>query len=240
LSILKHDPDSSPMATHDRQPVAGRKTGRQRIPSRMDPPGWNLSVEQAMFIHYYFGECGGNATDACRRLGYANPQKKAHQLVNHPAVRAAIREKLDSCCMQVEEVLYRQTEVARADMDDFFTYDPKSRSLRFDYGKAQARGKTHLIKKLKFTIHGIEVELHDAMAAQERLMRHHGAFNDSLTVSVDLDNTPDDLLEAFVQRRISIDQLPRKQAVALPHASGPDDDPPLTIDGAGLVHPDDE
>lgn len=213
------------MAVHSKTPTAGKRTGRNRVASRMDPPGWRLSTEQAMFIAYYFGESKHNPVDAAIRLGYPNPLKRGFELMRNPAVKAAIAAKLDQHCMSVQEALVRQTEVARVDMDDFFTL--KNGRLCFDYAKALKRGKTHLIKKIRFTTNGVECELHDAMAAQDRILNYHGAFNHTQNHehhhSIDWMKVPQELLDRFIRREITIDYILRVAPQAI-------------IDGDGLVH----
>lgn len=53
---------------------------------------------------------------------------------------------------------------------------------RIDLEKAKAAGKLHLIKKLKETKFGLEVELHDAAAARELLGKHYRLWGDRLAL----------------------------------------------------------
>ena len=53
---------------------------------------------------------------------------------------------------------------------------------RLDMEKAQKAGKLHLIKKLKETKFGLEIELHDAASARELLGKHYKLWGDKLTL----------------------------------------------------------
>ncbi len=50
---------------------------------------------------------------------------------------------------------------------------------RLDLEKAERNNKSHLAKKIKETKFGLEIELHDAMAAQDKLGEHMGLWNPS-------------------------------------------------------------
>lgn len=54
--------------------------------------------------------------------------------------------------------------------------------VRIDLEKAKDAGKLHLIKKLKETKFGLEVELHDAAAARELLGKHYRLWGDRLAL----------------------------------------------------------
>lgn len=54
--------------------------------------------------------------------------------------------------------------------------------VRIDLEKAQRAGKLHLLKKLKETKFGLEIELHDAAAARELLGKHYRLWGDRLAL----------------------------------------------------------
>jgi phage terminase small subunit len=53
-----------------------------------------------------------------------------------------------------------------------------------------------LLARVKQTRHGVEVELHDQMAALEKVARHLGMFNDKLTLAGERENP----LELLIQQ----------------------------------------
>ncbi len=54
--------------------------------------------------------------------------------------------------------------------------------IRVDLEKARAAGKLHMIKKIKETKFGLEVEWHDRSAAEELLGRYHKLFAERVSV----------------------------------------------------------
>lgn len=65
----------------------------------------------------------------------------------------------------------------------------KSVQARIDLVKAEKAGKLHLLKKVKQTDRGLEVELHDAMDALELIGKHHKLFTDRVSLE-NPDGTP--------------------------------------------------
>lgn len=61
--------------------------------------------------------------------------------------------------------------------------------VRLNLQQAREAGKLHLIKKLKETKFGIEIELHDAAAARELLGKHYRLWGDRLALE-NPDGTP--------------------------------------------------
>jgi phage terminase small subunit len=132
----------------------------------------SLTYKQRLFISYYLGEAGGNATRAAALAGYSIPGVQGYENLKKPYIRALIDAKVGAVAMGADEVLARLSEIASADMADFVSEDEDGR-VRVDLGKARDRGKTHLIRALKPTAHGLAVELHSASDALEKLARFH-------------------------------------------------------------------
>jgi hypothetical protein len=151
--------------------LARKRAGAQDDPS----PGIDrLTFRQRLFVSYYLGESNGNATDAARRAGYADPNSQGPRLSVNVSIRAAIDAKLEGPALAADEVLARLSEVASVDMDDFVRITARGGTL--DLKRARERGKTHLIKSLRPTKYGLAIELHDSQAALEKLGRYHGLF----------------------------------------------------------------
>ena len=165
-----------------------------------------LNYRQRKFVCLYLGKCNGNGVEAARKAGYLNPEQAANQLVNHPIVRAAINAKLEEAAMDADEVLARISDQAATDPAEFLeeydhqvgvdpdTGEPLYESrLRFDFKKAKARGKTHLIKKMKMLPDGsIEFELHDSSAALDRLAKVHGLYRERIDIHAAIGDSEED------------------------------------------------
>ena len=52
-----------------------------------------LTYKQRLFVSAYLGEANGNATEAARIAGYADPGIRGHELVKNSKIRAAIDAK---------------------------------------------------------------------------------------------------------------------------------------------------
>lgn len=139
-----------------------------------------FTAKQQAFINEYL-QCW-NAAESARRAGYSPKTARFIGVENlsKPNIRAEIESRLAERAMSANEVLARLTEHARSDMADL-----SSPGGHFDFDRALEEGKTHLIKKLKRTIHTdkdgntterVEVELHDAQAALVQLGKVHGLF----------------------------------------------------------------
>lgn len=132
-----------------------------------------LTYKQRLFVAAYLGGAKGNATEAARMAGYAVPHPNGFKVLRLPAVRAAVEAQLKSAAMPAAEVLARLSEIASADIYDFITVDRKG-GWKVDLRKARKAEKTGLIKKIKDTEHGTEIELHSPLEALKELARVHG------------------------------------------------------------------
>jgi phage terminase small subunit len=141
-----------------------------------------------VFIEEYL-KCW-NATEAARRVGYANPNMAGPRLILKDSIKAIIQHRIDEKAMGANEVLQRLAQHARGDMGDFM--DISLMSFCLDLNKAKELGLTHLIKKVRqktvTTVakdgteeetNTIEIELYDAQAALVQLGRHHELFTDN-------------------------------------------------------------
>lgn len=138
-----------------------------------------LTNKQQVFINEYL-KCW-NATEAAKRAGYS--EKTAYSIgqenLKKPEISAVIETRLDEIQASADEVLVRLTDHARANIDDFLSFQQGLRLPVLDLAKAHENGKMHLIKKLKYGKDGsIEFELYDAQAAAVQLGRARGIFVD--------------------------------------------------------------
>lgn len=154
--------------------------------------------KQKLFIASYV-ECL-NKTQAAKDAGYQCKNDNSfaqmgHETLRNPKVRAEIDRILGERAMSAEEVVARISDHAAGSMGDFVEWS-EDFGIRLDLTKAQAMGKLHLIKKFKETENKRidkdgneyitlrrEVELYDAAAAHDKLMRHMSLYKDKSEVN---------------------------------------------------------
>ncbi|MBE2268808.1 MAG: terminase small subunit [Anaerolinea sp.] len=93
-----------------------------------------------------------------------------------PADKTPERES-QSRQMSAAEVLARLSDHARGSMKDFLSFD-ESGAPQIDLKKAEQVDKLHLIRRVRLTDQGAEVDLYDAQEALIQLGRHYRLFVD--------------------------------------------------------------
>lgn len=166
-----------------------------------------LSTKQRAFVSHYLK--GWNATKAAIQAGYS--EKSARQigsrLLTNVDVSKAIRARLDALQMSADEVLVRQTKIARASLADFVEYDDRGEMVlaedggpKLNFGSRRARRSLDLVKGFERTTRKFMVNmggeeptevvestfkfaLHDAAAAQVQMGKHRRLWVDRLDVT---------------------------------------------------------
>ena len=136
--------------------------------------------KQKRFVEEYCVDF--NATQAAIRAGYSEKtaRQSASRNMADPDIQAAIEERLEALAMSAAEATKRLGDIARADMADFFVVDENAngeRYARLDLARLMEEGPSHLVKKVKWTKHGPQIETYDAQAALKTILDAHGAFN---------------------------------------------------------------
>lgn len=133
-----------------------------------------LNHRQRLFIDAYL-ECF-NATEAARRAGYAEKylHTNASRLLQNTTIKKIISERLQASTMSADEALDRLADMARADIGDFLEFKHDTGDFRIDW--QNAKGKTHLIKSVKYTAHGVSIELHDPQSAIDKILKAGGEY----------------------------------------------------------------
>lgn len=145
-----------------------------------------LTNKQKVFIDEYL-KCF-NATAAAKAAGYS--EKTAYSMgwenLRKPEIKAEIEARLDEVHMGSDEALKLLADMARGDLADFMAISSMGFSLDLEHAREQ--NKTKLIKKVRQQTvidgkqdketHTIDIELHDAQAALEKILRVHGKFKD--------------------------------------------------------------
>lgn len=144
-----------------------------------------LTPKHQEFINQYIA-CYFNATEAYKRVypKSSDDAARAHgaRLVANGNVAAEINRRIAERVMGPDEVLVRFTEQARAEYSQYFMPNGT-----VDLAKLIRDGKTHLIKSVKETKYGTNVEFYDAHSAKELIGKHHKLFADKVEHSGSID-----------------------------------------------------
>jgi len=124
-----------------------------------------------------------SVTEAARRAGYA-PSHNGHRLLKNPAVKAMIDEALKRTEMERAEAMVRLTRIARFDLSQYILPDGT-----VDLPKLLASEDACVIKRIKATRYGPEIELHDKLAALDRIGKALGLFGDKVEVNATMNGT---------------------------------------------------
>lgn len=171
---------------------------RRRIP--IGKPGF-LSDGEVAFVAQYLN-CFNPRIAALRAklipdgMGRERAWQVGTELLRRPHVRDYVDRQLANAHAKADEVLQQLSRVAFADLAqlrevlvpvaevDVESGEQRVREPRPDeiLERAEALGVSGLIKGLKRTAHGIELELHDAQRALEMLARHHKLVGSDVSV----------------------------------------------------------
>lgn len=165
------------------------------------PPIPKLKPKQKAFVEAYFNN-QMNATEAYLvlfpKVSRLTAGVNGHKLLKIASISAEVERRLSEQVMSANEVLKRLSDMAKANLlpfiritDEGFTY--------FDFSHPDAKNYFHLIKKIKTKrtrrIEGkgeeaevwedewVEVELHDAQSALEKIGKHHHLFRDEIDLT---------------------------------------------------------
>lgn len=130
-----------------------------------------LTPKQQLFIDAYL--ISFNATQAAIEAGYS--EKTAYsigaRLLKNVEISEAIRSRLQASAMSADEVLMRLAEQARNEHGKYITQEGA-----VNLAQLIADGKGHLIKGIKETQFGRNIEFYDAQAALGLIGKHHKLF----------------------------------------------------------------
>lgn len=134
-----------------------------------------LTDKQEVFVAEYL-KCW-NAAEAARRAGYSERHARhiGYQNLTKPHVAEAIEQRKQELLMSAEETLIRLTEQARAEYSEYITDEGT-----VDLTKLVDAGKAHLIKGIKNTKHGKNIEFYDSQSALSLIGKYHKLFSDRI------------------------------------------------------------
>jgi phage terminase small subunit len=145
-----------------------------------------LSKKKQLFVNEYLKSF--NATKAAQAAGYSGNNnvmaQRGYELVRNSDIAELIRDRLQESAMSANEVLMRLAEQARAQYSCYLGSDG-----HVDLEGLLADGKGHLIKGIKETKYGRQIEFYDSQSALNLLAKHHGLLTDrveQINLEVDL------------------------------------------------------
>lgn len=139
-----------------------------------------LTDKQQAFVEYYLTHW--NATEAARQAGYSGNYSTLRSIgsenLTKPNIRQEIEQRLSDLKMNADEAVTRLSAMARGasmlDLAAVFMQESTPESLAV----AHRRGLDVLIKKVKKTKAGLEIELYDAQSALTTILKILGLFKD--------------------------------------------------------------
>lgn len=145
-----------------------------------------LTLKQEAFVAAYLGQANGNATEAARIAGYAQPNQQGPRLLVNVGIASRVRAKVEQVAASPDEILRRLDEQSRANLMWFYDVD-SSGVPKLNLAKPEARQHAHLIKEITFDKGGspVGVVLHDAQSATVHLGKHHRLFVDRQEVKTE-------------------------------------------------------
>lgn len=134
-----------------------------------------FTAKQEAFIDEYM-KCR-NGAEAARRAGYSQRTARSIGAENlaKPDIQEEIKRRASENAMQADEVLQRLAEQARNEHGMYINPDGT-----VDLPRLLADGKGHLIKGIKETQHGKNIEFYDAQSALVHIGKYHALFADKV------------------------------------------------------------
>ena len=130
--------------------------------------------EQIWFAEYV--KCW-DATEAARRADYKWPGKIG--AAKKAKFADEIKAHIEKVQMKADEVLRRLAQHARGDIGAYIDVLPGGQAI-INLEKAQKAEALYLIKKLKITRAGPEIELYDQQTALQLIGKHLGLFKEQV------------------------------------------------------------
>jgi hypothetical protein len=127
-----------------------------------------LNNKQRAFVEAYL-VCW-NASQAAREVGYNGRSNTiGPRMLSNVGIQNLIQQRLREKAMQADEAIYRLTEQGQFNPMEF--YDDNG-----DPNWTEIRRRGHLIKSIKPTKYGYEIQFHDAQAAIQLIGQWHGLW----------------------------------------------------------------
>lgn len=158
-----------------------------------------LTMKQRLFALYYVELLNG--TKAAVKAGYSTTgaHVEASRLLNNAKVKAAIEKHFTAIHLSKAEVIGRIAQIARADIANYLRAHEVLNNGQMvtrwfiDIDKIVRDGNSALIKSIKRTKYGTEVELHDQLRALELIGKSQRLFADVVITEPQPDATANEL-----------------------------------------------
>lgn len=154
-----------------------------------------LTRKRKVFIEEYL-KCW-NGAEAARRAGYRFPRRQASYLLTILDIADEIERRIAEKAMSADEVLTRLAEIGRAEYSQYLKNDGT-----VNLAQLLAGGKGHLVKGIKETKYGKQVEFYDSQRALVDIGKHHGLFTEyhqSQNLNIDMAQLTDEQLRRIAK-----------------------------------------
>lgn len=135
-----------------------------------------LNAQQQAYVLAYVGEARFNGRKAAEIAGYAWADEGSRLKAKFPDVRQAIDDLIAERALTAAEVLDQIREIATGAVDELLV--ACGSGVRIDLKRLIRAGKAHLVKSVKRTKNGWEIEFYSRHEALRDLGRHHRLFAD--------------------------------------------------------------
>lgn len=145
-----------------------------------------LTDKQKLFVEYYLQTW--NATKAAELAGYSGTYATLRSIgsenLTKPNIKAAIDKRMAKIQMSTDEVLFRLSQQARGSIGEFITIK-EGEGFEIDLEKVKEFG--HLVRRIRETRYGFEIELHDSQDALTLIGKHLKLFTEQIRVDWQLE-----------------------------------------------------
>lgn len=165
------------------------------------------SDREKLFVDYY--ELNLNGAQSARSAGFTegSARQQAHRLLTKDYIRAEIDRRLAARVMSATDVLARWSAVADTDISPYLKRVGRSSKVAVDVEAMKRDGLGFLIKSVKNTKFGQNIEFRDVDAALEKMgkvhkllidrQEHSGPDGGPIKTGIDLSNLSEDQLRAL-------------------------------------------
>ena len=160
--------------------------------NEIPPEYFNMTEKQWAFVFNYLETFDSKKAVVAAGYNVFKPRNitvQASALMNHPKIQFWISKFVEFRSLSADQVLARLADIATGSLADFIDVFAETGQIMFNLRKAEAAGKLHLVKRLRYIKSGpgkggVEIELHDPLRALELIGKHLGMFQD-VSVKVD-------------------------------------------------------
>jgi hypothetical protein len=138
-----------------------------------------ISPKEMRFVRFYIKNLG-NPGKAAKKAGYKGSAALLEQtgirILDKPAVKAELAAQLNAARLDANMILQQIQDIATMNIADFININPQTGEPEWDLNRAQAAGKLGVIRGIKRTRYGLELEFYDKLSALKLLGQHEALF----------------------------------------------------------------